>query len=324
MKILTVIVLAAALCGNAFGWGCEGHQIVALIASQHLTPEARTAVYQLLKDNPIDPSLARFCQPVATEPMADNSTWADDAKRGEKTGTWHYLDIPRGGEHAELMKYCEAIGESKDGKDRPGCLLTAMQYEMEILKDRSRPAAERATALRYMIHFVGDLHQPLHTTTNDDQGGNCTTVTLFEDPKKANLHGVWDYGIIGHYLKEKNETPAQMAQDLDKRFQGKGRRWMRGSLDFGGWILEGHQVAEKVTYDKLTPRLPAAAVENAPGCAAEREKTTALKIDIDKKYADRAMPVIERQLAKAGYRLAEVLNFAFPASEEPNRNTSRE
>jgi hypothetical protein len=311
MRFLPALLLASVACVNAFGWGCEGHQIVALIASQHLTTEARAAVYQLLKDHPIDPALSRFCQPTPADPMADSATWADDSKRGEKTGTWHYLDIPRGVEHADLMKYCAPVGDSKDGKDRPGCLLTGLQYELEILKDRNRPPAERATALRYVIHFIGDLHQPLHTTTNDDQGGNCTSVTLFEDPKRANLHGVWDYGVIAHYLKQNNQTPQQMAAQLDQRYQSKGQKWLHDRIDFGAWIWEGHHLAEKVTYDKLRPKLPFAPAENGPGCAAEREKTTALKIDIDAKYATTAMPVIEQQLAKAGYRLADVLNSAF-------------
>jgi len=312
MKILPIAILTAVTCcPNAFGWGCEGHQIVALIASQHLTPEARTGVYQLLKDAPIDPALSRFCQPVAAEPMADAATWADDSKKGEKTGPWHYLDIPRGVEQADLMKYCAPVGDSTDGKDRPGCLLTGLQYEIDILKDRNRSTADRATALRYVIHFIGDLHQPLHTTTNDDQGGNCTTLTLFGDPKPANLHAVWDYGIIGHSLKETSQTPAQLATQLDQRFHKKGRAWQHEKLDIGAWIWEGHHIAEKVTYKKLRPKLPIAAAENGPGCAAEREKTKALNIEIDARYANTVMPVIDKQLAKAGYRLAGVLNTAF-------------
>ena len=311
MKLLPAILLAAVTSSSAFGWGCEGHQIVALIASRHLTTEARAEVYQLLKDHPIDPALSRFCQPPATEPMADAATWADDSKRSEKTGPWHYMDIPRGVEHADLMKYCEPVGDSKDGKDRPGCVLTGLQYEFDILKDHNRSSAERATALLYVIHFVGDLHQPLHTTTNDDQGGNCTSVTLFEDPKRANLHGAWDYGIIAHYLKQNNQTPEQMAAQLDRRYQSKGQNWLHGPIDFGEWIREGHQIAEKVTYNQLRPKLPVAPAANGPGCAAEREKSTALKIDIDSRYAAAAMPVIDKQLAKAGYRLADVLNSAF-------------
>jgi hypothetical protein len=316
MKLLPAILLSLVACGNAFGWGCEGHRIVALIAAQHLTPDARAAVYQLLKDHPIDPSLSRFCQPAASDPMADAATWADDSKRGEKTGTWHYLDIPRGVEHADLMKYCAPVGDaptgdSNAGKDRPGCLLTGLQYEFEILKDHNRSSAERATALRYVIHFIGDMHQPLHTTSNDDQGGNCTSVTLFEDPKRANLHGSWDYGMIAHYLKQNNQTPEQMAMQLDQRYQSKGQKWLHEKIDFGEWIWEGHHLAEKVTYDKLRPRVPIEPAENGPTCAVEREKTTALKVDIGAKYAAAAMPVIDQQLAKAGYRLADALNSAF-------------
>lgn len=311
MKMIPILLLGAAACGHAFGWGCEGHQIVALIAAQHLTAAARAGVYQLLKENPMDPALSRFCKPVATDPLIDAATWADDSKRGEKTATWHYLDIPRGVEHADLMKYCAPVGESVDGKDRPGCILTGLQYEFNILKDKSRPAAERATALRYVIHFLGDLHQPLHTTTNDDQGGNCTTVTLLEDPRKANLHGEWDYGMIQHYLKENTQTPAQLANRIDGEFQSKGRPWLNDPIDFARWIQEGHQIAEKLTYGKLHPKLPVAPAENGPGCNAERDKTAALKIDLDAKYNTAAMPVIEKQLAKSGYRLADVLNSVF-------------
>src|ERR1700722_18881190 len=106
MKLPPVIFIAVLACGNAFGWGCEGHRMVALIASQHLTPEARAAVYQLLKDNPIDPALRRYCRPVATDPMEDAATWADDARSREKNEKWHYIDIPRDVEHSDFMKYC--------------------------------------------------------------------------------------------------------------------------------------------------------------------------------------------------------------------------
>jgi hypothetical protein len=310
MKLYSLIFFALITCGNACGWGCEGHQIVAMIAARHLTPEVRDAVYQLLKENPIDPSLRRFCQPTPTDPLLSASTWADDSKRMEGTGTWHYMDIPRGVEHPDLMKYCAPVGERVAGKDRAGCILTGLQYELDILKDRKRPPAERSTALRYVIHFIGDMHQPLHTTTNDDQGGNCTVVTLFESPEKANLHGAWDYGIIAHDLAEKHETPEQLAGQLDQEYQEKGKKWLNERLDFARWIVEGHRIAEKTTYDKLRPKLPAAPAENGPGCTVEREKSSALKIDIDKKYAATALPVIDKQLAKAGYRLADVLNTA--------------
>ncbi len=311
IKLFSSAFLALLGCGTLFGWGCEGHQIVALIASRHLQPEVRAAVYQLLKEHPADP---RFCQPMPDDLMARASTWADDSKRAEGTGTWHYVDVPRGVEHPDLMKYCAPVGQANDGKERPGCVLTGLQYEFDILKDRNRPAGERAKALWYVIHFVGDLHQPLHTTTNDDQGGNCTSVTLFGNPKPANLHAVWDYGIIAHYLEQNHETAPQMAAQLDRRYQSKGQKWLHDRLDFAAWIREGHQVADKIAYGKLRPNPPVAPAENGPGCAAEREKSAALKIDIDQKYAATAMPVIDQQLAKAGYRLANLLNAALGAS----------
>src|SRR4051812_28668632 len=104
--------------------------------------------------------------------------------------------------------------------------MTGIEYELQILKDKNRSAEDRAKALRYVIHFIGDLHQPLHTTTNDDQGGNCTPLTLSGEAKPANLHGTWDYGIIQHYLKQRNQTPEQLASSLDQRFHGKGKHWL--------------------------------------------------------------------------------------------------
>src|SRR5579863_7584303 len=95
MKFLPVLFLSGLTCGSAFGWGCDGHRMVALIAAQHLKPEVRAAVDQLLKDNPIDPALRRYCRPAATEPMEDAATWADDVRTSLKNDVWHYIDIPR-------------------------------------------------------------------------------------------------------------------------------------------------------------------------------------------------------------------------------------
>ena len=153
------------------------------------------------------------------------------------------------------MKYCAPVGDSVGGKDRPGCLLTGLQYEFDILKDHNRPAAERATALRYVIHFIGDLHQPLHTTTNDDQGGNCTSLTLFEGSDKANLHGVWDYGIIAHELAEKHQTPQQLAEQLDQEHQSKGKKWLNQPLDVAS-PQNSEAVVKTITPVTKTRRRP--------------------------------------------------------------------
>src|ERR1043166_8363102 len=93
LRLLT-FAAPCILAGNLWGWGCEGHQITALIARAHLTPAAAAAVDRLLKENPIDPALSRFCKDRPVDPMADASTWADDIRNTEKTASWHYIDIP--------------------------------------------------------------------------------------------------------------------------------------------------------------------------------------------------------------------------------------
>lgn len=186
---------------SAFGWGCEGHQMIALIARAHLTPAASAAADQLLKDNPIDPVLRRFCHDRPADPLADSATWADDVKGPEKTAVWHYVDIPLAlHQPARIDLYCPPIGPSVGGGNRRGCVTDAMEYEWLILRDKTRSSAERATALRYMIHFVGDVHQPLHAENNDDQGGNCTALQFFGEDSAVNLHAVWDYKLIQHQL----------------------------------------------------------------------------------------------------------------------------
>ena len=189
-----------------FGWGCEGHQIVALIARAHLTPVASAAIDQLLRENPIDPALNRFCKDRPGVLMADSATRADDARNAEKTGEWHYNDIPLSVEKGDAMIWCAPLGPSVNDKDRPGCIVNALEYEWNLLRDQAQPGPVRAKALRYVIHLTGDLHQPLHTEDNNDKGGNCTSMQFFAETRPANLHAIWDYKIIAHDLEAHHTT----------------------------------------------------------------------------------------------------------------------
>src|SRR5580658_5851559 len=149
-RLLCFLAMLPLASVSAFGWGCEGHQIIALIARAHLTPAASNAVGQLLRENPIDPALSRFCKDRPNDPMADSATWADDAKTIEKTADWHFIDIPLAVNSAgqDVMRWCQS-----------GCIVSAIEREWAILRDRSQPAPLRAKALRYVIHLVGDLSQ---------------------------------------------------------------------------------------------------------------------------------------------------------------------
>jgi hypothetical protein len=311
MRSFFLIALTAPfLTSSAFGWGCEGHQIVALIARAHLTPAVSAAVDDLLRQNPIDPSVSRFCQDRPNDPMADSATWADDTKNQEKTSVWHYVDIPLSVTAVtSLDPWCPPIGPSIDGKNRPGCVTNAIEYELGILKDKSRPAAERATALRYVIHFLGDIHQPLHDEDNNDQGGNCTAMQFFTEDRPANLHAIWDYKLIQHELeKDKLSQPAYAAA-LNTRFSPKYAAISAAKADDPvGWAWETHAIAQSTTYGNLTPGIPVETPDPHSVCAAEREKVQALHIVIGQAYFDKAMPVIDERLATAGFRLATLLN----------------
>jgi hypothetical protein len=313
MRLILLPAFASCLFSiPAFGWGCEGHQMIALIARAHLTPAASAEVDQLLREHPIDPKLNRFCKDRPSDLMADSSTWADDARQIEKTADWHFIDIPVAVPSiptTDLMQWCKPT----DGK--PGCIVTAIEYESKILKDRTRSGADRATALRYLIHFTGDLSQPLHASDNHDRGGNCTSVHFFSHEKPENLHAIWDYSIIEKELADKNVTQTRYAADLDRTFANRWPDWGASKTDATAWAWDSHALAVSVTYADLKPPIPIAPVSaglaDAAACDAGKATVEALHIQIGAEYTNVAFPVIRQQLAKAGYRLAGLLNQTF-------------
>ncbi|HZL55824.1 MAG TPA: S1/P1 nuclease, partial [Bryobacteraceae bacterium] len=310
--VLLCISVTLISCSSALGWGCEGHQIVALIARAHLSPAAAAAVDQLLKENPVDPSVTRFCKDRPADPMADVATWADDIKNAEKTGAWHYIDIPLTVTGpGSLTAWCPPIGPSVNGKDRPGCVTDAIGYEWGILRDTERPAAERASALRYIIHFVGDIHQPLHDSDNDDRGGNCTAIRFFSEERPANLHAIWDYKLIQRDLTADKTDQATYAAALDKQFTLHWRTWGQQKSDPAAWAWEGNALAKSVTYGDLKPAIPVETPSPQADCNTERDKVAALHITVGDAYFNETLPIVNEQLAKAGYRLAGLLNATF-------------
>jgi hypothetical protein len=291
--------------------------MVALIARAHLSPAASAAVDQLLRDNPIDPALNRFCKDRPNDLMADAATWADDIKSTEKTGQWHYVDIPLAVSDSseDAMQWCAALGPLKDDKDRTGCILNATAYELRLLRDKDQSAAIRAKALRYVIHFLGDIAQPLHDTDNHDQGGNCTSITVSFLDKPANLHGIWDYALLANELQQKKLTQVQLAAAIDQEFAAREDSRGKLGLDLQAWAWEGHALAAGVVYGDLMPKIPVAAADaglaDRSACDAERAKVSGMHITIGQPYIDAAMPVIHQQIGRAGYRLADLLNQIF-------------
>jgi hypothetical protein len=297
---------------SAQAWGCKGHQTVALIAEKHLTPEAKQMVQTLLSGNPIDPVLKRYCGDASRDAMADASTWPDDIRGQAKNGPLHYIDIPRGAKRAPLREFC--------GKD--GCVTQAINDDLAILEDKNANAGKRAEALRYLIHFVGDLHQPLHATTNNDEGGNCVPLKYFrrkvrehDHSYSPNLHGLWDTAIPERDME--GADPAEYAETLEEIFAAQIEGWQKAGIHVEDWAWESHEYAEKITYGELTPQIAIEPPVAVHGCADDNkigERLLSQHIAVAAAYQENAAPVTEERIAQAGIRLAMILNEAAAAS----------
>src|SRR3954463_3056035 len=173
-----LLLLLLSIPAHVFAWGRDGHAIVAQIAESRLTPKAKAAVDELL----------------GKQTMSGVSSWADQIrKERDETATWHYVDIPY-----EMRAYDAA----RDGKNGNNVIDKIVDFA-NVLNDRTRPAADREEALKFLIHFVGDIHQPLHSAErNEDKGGNFRLVFFLDEPQAVNLHKVWDSVLLKHMMGE--------------------------------------------------------------------------------------------------------------------------
>jgi len=254
-----------ALTRHGLRLGRRRHQIVALIAEERLPPEAKAAIHELLGDD-VDISDAEI------------ASWADNIRREKRaTAPWHYVDIPT------TQPSYDAERDGNHGNN----VIDAMNRFEKVLGDKTRPKEERAEALKYLVHFVGDVHQPLHCAErNADRGGNERLVFFLDKPKAINLHLVWDTQIL---LKIKGTTRIlDYALSLNAKITPEqAAEWEKGTPE--DWANESHDVAVNSVY------------KNVP------EDGDPPKID----QVYRCEPVVELQLERAGVRLAEILNRAF-------------
>ena len=254
---LTLALLSAAAVLGA--WGNEGHQIVGRIAEANLTPKAKQAVDRIL----------------ATEDLPRAATWADRIRPFPEYA-WskplHYADLSRGESEFVLSRDCPS----------EGCVVQAIHDYAAALGDPGTPREMQLTSLRFLAHFVGDVHQPLHVGFAEDKGGNDISVSFFG--KTSKLHAVWDTGLIRRLDGNNWETTAARLAASVK--PAEKSEWA-ASLDPTDWANESHQLAVSVAYK-----------------ARDGETVT-------EQYVQRATPVVEAQLKKAGIRLAAVLNQIF-------------
>jgi hypothetical protein len=308
---LALVLLIAA--SPAWGWGCDAHRVVALIASARLGERARSEAVTLLATHPVAAG-ERGCRAPTRDPLADVAMWADAIRADEReTAPWHYVNVALDGTRGDLGRACP----------RSGCVTRAIASQVEALRSTAPPAV-RARALRFVVHLVGDLHQPLHVATNGDKGGNCLPVAWFDDASRTNaagerwdpnLHAVWDTRLLTAALSRAHATPSRYADDLRRRFADEMDGWQRAEPDVEGWAWETHQVGVAVAYGKLPRRVPPEADPRTASCRDRGNvgrRMAALGIRLDDAYVDAARPALDAQLAKAGARLAALLDRTWP------------
>jgi hypothetical protein len=317
-----VLVALACFLASArlWAWGCTGHETVALIALKNLNDldtAGQTHVAQqveTLLSAQTHAYAGRFCKDLGLDPIAYFATWADDHRTVDpSTGNWHFWDIPLHIKSAALGEYCAG-----------GCVVQALQDQIAILQDKSKDDASRSIALMYVIHFVGDMHQPLHEEDNNDRGGNCVPVTFLATAPKAsssgsyspNLHAVWDTQLVettGKITRSssdaKNEIEA-FATRLETEHASDPQPVFHDSTDLVAWANEAHAIAIADPYADLHPRI-AAARKTAPVTSCSDAGTSAKFLKkhetVSQAYITAVQGDVEGQLSRAGQRLAAVL-----------------
>jgi S1/P1 Nuclease len=256
LKIAPIVLLCVAL--PIYAWGPEGHDLVARIAEAQLTPEVHARVLAIL-----GPGVS----------MASIASWADNIRRDRsETGAWHYIDIPIDKRHRDMLRDCP----------QGNCVIQKIEDFEAVLRDPNAPATRRREALMFVIHFIGDMHQPLHSSDDKDKGGNDKRVVF--NGRNMNLHSLWDSGLLQPIGKEDDLFPAWSAEAA--RHAGK---WSKGSVE--DWAEQTHKAAVKVVYGAL------------PKTAGKTEPYV-----IDAAYVRKADSLIREQIEKAGDRLARSLN----------------
>lgn len=174
------MLIAALLPASAMAWGPKGHRLVGALAATELTPQAHAEVARLLRGD-AQPTLAGVAN--WADDLRDNPE-ATDRELGKRSARWHYVNLAEDGCGYVPAKQCP------DGN----CLIEAIVRQRALLADRAQPNAVRAQALKFLVHFVGDAHQPLHAGYAGDKGGNTVQIQL--DGQGSNLHRLWDSDVI--------------------------------------------------------------------------------------------------------------------------------
>ncbi len=281
VTVFAIVVTLFSSIDSPAAWGGQGHRLVGLIAAERLTPIAKQNVAWLLDG----------------QTLADVSTWADSLASDQvQTSYWHYLNIPPDAAGYNRDRDCPkqpgvAAGSRSDRwRD---CVVDRLAYWEERLGDPKLDRADRATALKFIVHFVGDLHQPFHAL-GVGRGGNDVKVRVFGEvncgaprspgtrnpparPNPCNLHSVWDSRLI----ERRALDDAAYLGELRKLIAAKGLASSPAGTP-AQWAEQSFRLAKQALVKPDT--------------------------NIDEGYYRRHITVIDERMSLAGVRLAAVLN----------------
>lgn len=250
--LLVLAVVLAVLPPPAHAWGALGHRNLGALSYALLQPAARARVDQLLA-----------LEPGAT--LASVSTWADE-QVSPATSRWHYVNLPRGDCHYDAARDC------------PGgqCVVQAIHAQLAVLRDGTAEPALQLQALKYLVHFMQDLHQPLHAGHADDRGGN--RYQLSDDGMGSNLHLLWDVGLVQRLLDQQPDALKRMS---------------RRPLDALSAVLAPEAIAEE-------------------SCRIVARPDFYPPHKLESSYVRSYLPELQERLGLAAQRLAGVLNRLWP------------
>ncbi|HXF42137.1 MAG TPA: S1/P1 nuclease [Pyrinomonadaceae bacterium] len=308
--LITALFVTLITISQAAAWDDVGHKLTAYIAWQRMSPEARERVIAILRSAPEDSQLATFYQVYGVEPVErrkleffmTTATWADIVRerafenRYKKYhhGNWHYSDI--------FWKQVNGEAEIIERNGESGLAVEILAKKVNEIKDSSVSDKEKAIAIAWIMHIIGDLHQPLHTSAritdlepNGDQGGNLFLLSPANTPREQqlNLHWYWD-SIISR-AKPFNDSQCEfgyisrIANEITRRYPYRSFGEKLKLSDFEQLKRETFALNTKVVFTADLAR------NQLPG----------------KNYQKRAFTTAERQIAMAGYRMGDLLEEVF-------------
>ena len=264
--LLSAVLLILSPVDKASAWGADGHRLICAMAEAKLTPEAKSMLSEIM-------SMGKFLDNNADEDFPEACLWPDKARHTTHKGSYeeHFINVPKSEDSVDLARDCAALN----------CVATAIQRNLVYLfrdAQGKREKARKAAALRFLAHFVGDLHQPLHVGNGEDWGGNKIRVNWYG--KEANLHGIWDYEI----LKKAGITYPDSLEYLQEI------KPEDSTSDVLAWIRTSFRLARNNAYKDTEGNLIASGDT------------------LSDAYFERAKPIVMSQISLSSSRLSYLLN----------------